>query len=157
MTAFYTYLWTDFQPFLTGEYKIWYCWRHSKALLNIIFQDPNEEVKEEVAAVKTVKSIRKRNMQALFWRPEMCDLCEVVARWNMFLVKTFESTCIDQTLEDSWRHKGIQVQGSRGLEEALFKLGIYYLEKWPKIEKDKLCQYTQLHLKIEGGLETRFC
>ena len=25
---------------------------------------------------------------------------------NLILAKTFESICIDQTLEDNWRHKG---------------------------------------------------
>ena len=55
---------------------------------------------------------------------------------NMILANTFEIICIDQTLEDNWRHKGCILQSSdHGVK--IQRLGVGLGQSWeiyPKVK-----------------------
>ena len=55
---------------------------------------------------------------------------------NMILAKTFESICIDKTLEDNWRHKGCILQISyHGVNKQMLGVGLgQSWETYPKVK-----------------------
>ena len=55
---------------------------------------------------------------------------------SLILTKTFESICIDQTLEDNWRHKGCILQSSdHGVNRQRLGFGLgQSWETYPKVK-----------------------